>query len=608
MARFNGNLFANQFVGTDDSDIFLMNAGDDVAYGQGGDDGIAGGWGDDSLHGGDDNDIIFGDLGNDRLFGDAGDDDLEGDNGDDLLHGGANDDTLDGGDGNDTLFGDEGNDLLQGGEGADFLDGGDGFDGVTYAGSGTAVIVNLLTGVGSGGDAQADTYADIENVIGTAFADTLIGNDSNNELVGGGGADRLEGGNGFDTADYAGSAGVNVNLATGAASGGDAAGDVLISIENLIGSEADDVLTGDGGANTLQGGDGDDTLDGGAGTDLLNGGGDNDTLIGGAGADALFGSIGIDTAVYLGSATAVTVNLASGTGTGGDAQGDTLSDVENVTGSTFADTLIGSSSANVLSGSNGNDILEGLNGADTLNGGLGNDTARYDSSNVAVQVNLATGTAAGGHAQGDTLISIENLIGSNFADTLTGNSFANIFEGLGGADTLNGGSGSDTASYATSRAAVTVDLNIGAGGGGDAQGDVLVSIENVIGSNFGDFLTGSAGANVITGGGGADTFFFDTALNAATNVDTITDFIVGQDAIGLDDAIFTTVLADVNQKLTAEGFRVGAAAQDADDRIIYNNVTGALSFDADGTGAAAAVQFATVSAGLALTEQQFIIF
>ena len=101
---------------------------------------------------------------------------------------------------------------------------------------------------------------------------------------------------------------------------------------------------GTAGQNGLRGLDGDDVIDGGAGIDFLDGGTDDDTLIGGAGADVLVGGIGIDTALYLGSAAAVTVNLASGTGTGGDAQGDTLSEIENVTGSTFNDTLIGSSS------------------------------------------------------------------------------------------------------------------------------------------------------------------------------------------------------------------------------------------------------------------------
>jgi serralysin len=126
---------------------------------------------------------------------------------------------------------------------------------------------------------------------------------------------------------------------------------------------------------------------------------------------------------------------------------------------------------------------------------------------------------------------------------------------------------------------------------------------NIInGGGNNDRLSGGGGNDTLTGGSGSDAFFFDTALNGTTNVDFITDFSVAEvDTILLDDAIFTGLGAAPGNSITLQEFRIGAAAQDADDRIIYNNVTGALLFDIDGVGGTAAVQFATLSPGLALT-------
>ncbi len=106
------------------------------------------------------------------------------------------------------------------------------------------------------------------------------------------------------------------------------------------------------------------------------------------------------------SAAAVTVDLTAGTGTGGDAEGDTLSEIENLNGSTLADILSGDAVANVLQGGDGDDTLRGGAGADTLNGGDGADFADYSGSTAAVVVNLTAGTATGGDAAGDTLTAI----------------------------------------------------------------------------------------------------------------------------------------------------------------------------------------------------------
>ena len=283
-------------------------------------------------------------------------------------------------------------------------------------------------------------------------------------LFGGAGADRVDGGSGTDTADYlASGAGVTVNLATGVVSGGDAAGDTLSGIENVTGSAYSDSLTGDAGAN------------------LLDGGAGNDTLAGGAGADSLIGGIGTDTADYLASGAGVTVNLATGSASGGDAAGDTLSGIENLAGSSHNDNLTGTSTTNVLAGGSGSDSLYGGGGSDTLvggsgsdllDGGTGADRADYSASGSGVTVNLATGVASGGDAAGDTLVGIENLTGSSFADSLTGGSSGNVLDSGAGNDTLAGGAGNDTFTGGLGRD--TIEL--GPSGGADRITDFNTSL------------------------------------------------------------------------------------------------------------------------------------
>ncbi len=372
--------------------------------------------------------IIFGDTGNNTLDGGSGDDTIFGQGGDDFITGGRDslasrdinntidvadlEDQTESDDGNDTLYGGRGNDTIIGGQGNDILDGGDGDD-------------------------------------------TLSGQD---------GVDIFRGGAGVDTVDYSKESPFQllVNLETNVASGGTASGDTFYSIENLIGSDdridrfigtsAANHFWGQGGGDYFTGGGGDDILDGGNDGDILYGEDGNDTIIGGAGQDYLDGGAGIDTVVYTGSSTGVTVDLASGMATGGDADGpaqivgrgtvirhDILAGFENAVGSSFNDHLIGDAQANVLSGGAGDDTLTGGQGADTLNGGAGSDTADYADAERGLNLTLF-GRGSGG----DTYISIENLAGSGFDDRLTGNNAANVLTGQGGADRLYGGGGDDT--------------------------------------------------------------------------------------------------------------------------------------------------------------------
>ena len=179
------------------------------------------------------------------------------------------------------------------------------------------------------------------------------------------GGDTVDGGAGEDTIDYTGSAArVIVNLTNGFASGGDADGDVLTLIESAIGSAGDDILVGSSTGNTLIGG---------GGNDALRGWGGNDLLEGGAGGDVLYGGAGDDTADYAQSAVHVVINLANGYANGGDATGDTLSEIENLIGSAHEDFLSGDASENVLVGGSGNDTLRGWGGDDILYGGADAD-------------------------------------------------------------------------------------------------------------------------------------------------------------------------------------------------------------------------------------------
>ena len=491
-------------------------------------------------------------------------------------------------------------------------------------------------------------------IFGFGGDDVILAGNGNDFLTGGAGADRLEGGAGRDQAIWKDSpVGVTVMLWAGRGVGGEAEGDVLVGIEDLAGSEFNDVLSGDDLVNALFGRNGNDTLKGAGGNDVLLGDAGDDILMGGSGADELNGGAGVDTASYSGAATGVVVSLITNTAAYGDAQGDTFTLIENLIGTSYTDTLIGHDGANVIGGGGGNDTLKGFGGNDTLRGedgndivqgdigedtmigGLGSDTYLVDNRNDLIVesggqgIDLVRTSVSFVLTPGADVEILETsdpngtaalfLLGNASNNTIIGNNGDNRLNGQGGADQAIGRGGNDT--YLVDNANDSVIENGGQGNdtvftsvswvmtpGSDVEllatvAEVIATDISLTGNANGNVIRGNFGNNTINGGDGRDNltglagqdrFLFDTPLNAATNVDRITDYAGGFDTILLDQDIFSSSLGLGN--ISAGELAFGTAAQDPNDRIIYDHDTGALFYDNDGAGGNAQVQFATLDA------------
>jgi Ca2+-binding RTX toxin-like protein len=549
----------------------------------------------------------------DSIFANDGNDTVQGLGGGDHIYGQDGDDHLYGNEGDDALYGGPDNDWLYGHSGADHLNGGSGINWAMYVISPAGVFVTLETGNGYYGHAAGDTLVNIQNVSGSVHGDTLIGNNGSNELTGregddvikggggadtlrgnedndllegGAGADDLHGGYGSDTAQYGGStAGVTVSLLSNAGSGGDAQGDHFFEIENIRGSGYADELWGNHSANVLEGQTG------------------NDTLKGFGGADTLWGSEGHD---HL---------------WGMDGNNDTLH------------------------GENGDDYLNGGAGLDAMIGGQGNDTYVVDhvSDTVTELVNegddvvlTSTHFNLPDAAYIETLRTTDDdgvttitLIGNSQNNDIIGNDGVNVIDGEGGADDMAGHGGDDI--YYVDNANDTVSE-----AGGDGVDQVITSVSWTIpagadvetlrcvnelsaaalvltGNSSGTVIRGNSGANVINGGagndeliglGGYDTFVFNTMLDPVNNVDLLSDFNFTEDMIHLENAVFGSLAPG---GLAASQFVVGAAAQDGNDYIIYNDSTGALLYDSDGNDVMAAVRFAQLDVGTNISNVDFLI-
>ena len=389
-------------TGSDFDDELYGSSGDNVLQGLGGGDFIQGRNGNDTIDGGDGDDFLLGDAGELSIaYG-----------GNDIIYGGNGNDILRGGLGNYQLYGGANNDLLRGNGGVDYFDGGTD-DGEGLNGIGDRVnfydrratqgaVADLRTGIISNdGFGNVETMVNIESLgADTAYVDSFYGNDARNFLAGSRG----------------------------------------------------DNLYGFGGDDLFQMGSAVAVLDGGSGIDLLNVYTEGGWLLPDANGDGL--------AEFAAAATAGwTINLATGSMIDGYGNAGTVIGIENVNGSALGDTLIGDADVNVFNGLDGNDLIEGRGGNDILDGGNGIDTASYATASSGVNVNLTSGLASGADGN-DTLVSIENVTGSAFDDTLVGNL---------GANTIDGGAGVDTASYANASGAVTVDLATGTASGADGN-------------------------------------------------------------------------------------------------------------------------------------------
>jgi Ca2+-binding RTX toxin-like protein len=313
---------------------------------------------------------------------------------------------------------------------------------------------------------------------------------------------------------------------------------------DAAGNDLANIIVGNANANVIDGKGGADRLKGGAGDDsyLVDHAGDVIVEAAGGGTDAVTSSVSLVLADHVELLT-----LAGAAGIDG-------------TGNRLANVIVGNANAN---------ILDGKAGADRMEGGAGNDVYQVDDSG-----DLAVEAADAGV---DTIVStidltlsanVERLTlsgraqigtGNGLANQIAGNAYANILDGADGADLIAGGEG-------------------------------------------GDSLHGGTGLDALTGGAGADRFHFETALGS-DNVDRIADFLADDDTIYLDRTIFAGIAAD--GRLAASAFHVGAQAADALDRIVYDQATGRIFYDADGLGGAAATLFARIEAGTALTNADF---
>ncbi|MDP2901983.1 MAG: calcium-binding protein [Methylovulum sp.] len=353
----------------------------------------------------------------------------------------------------------------------------------------------------------------------------------------------------------------------------------------------------------------------------------DDLIVGSAFDDVLDGGEGLDGVSYVDETADIMVDLAAGTASGSSIGNDTIMNIEIVDSGSGNDTLIGNDAGNILRGMDGYDVITGGLGGDILEGGAGNDDlkggggdigdilygndgndyltgslgndylnggqgvdvlnggdsgeddiASYADDSFSVNVNLVAGKTFGKSAGKDILINIDSVDGSDQGDALTGNNQANTLQGFGGNDLIKGLAGDDRL------------------WGYDGN-------DKIIGGSGDDELNGGAGNDGLTGGVGNDNFLFDTAF-ADAGIDKIIDFKPINDTIQLDSAIFTQLTPGA---LDAGNFVSAADAVEGDDYLIYDKASGALSYDADGNGADAAVQIAALGTRPALTFADFMV-
>jgi Ca2+-binding RTX toxin-like protein len=388
---------------------------------------------------------------------------LVGGDGDDILTGGGGDDVLAGSRGDDMLTGMDGNDRLDTGPGPGtldglMLDGGAGIDTADFSGMFVPVEANL----GEGGAAYGEGGYDLdgmENLVGTAFADLLVGDDAANAIDCGGGDDETYG---------------------------------MGDKDRIHGGGGDDTLHGIGGGDSLDGGDGDDTLHGGDSGDGIEGGSGGDTIHGGGSSgssnDVVRGETGSDV-IYGGNGRQVIF------------AGDGLDEVYGEEGN---DVVDGQDGEDMVFGGQGNDKARGGDGPDQVYGGLGSDSVDGDDGDDEVYGDSGSDHVDGGVGD-DALFggdSSDRLSDEDGDDVLNAGAGSDRLNGRRGDDILRGAAGTDTVTFADSPFGVTARLADGSASG-DGE-DALSGVENLWGSRHDDSLLGNQLRNQLRGGAGAD--------------------------------------------------------------------------------------------------------
>lgn len=481
-----GGFFRDAPLGANgDRDLLGGNEGRDLISGSAGDDSIYGGQDDDTIFGGKDDDDLYGDRGSDVLMGDLGNDRIAGDSrelndselsGADRIDGGQGDDTLSGNEQDDTLSGGVGDDLLQGGKDGDRVFGDEGNDIV----SGDLGDDTLLGSLGSPVQIGADGESD--RLFGNQGADLLKGGEGQDSAYGGQGNDLIYGGKdddlifgdrGSDT--LVGDLG-NDTVVGGNGNPGDPEG---VESDLLFGLDGNDLLLGNRGNDSIVGGSGDDTACGGLEDDIIWGEAGNDRLFGELGNDTLCGGEGNDTLV----------------GSNG-VPGSPNDGRDMLAGGAGDDSIFGNDDDDTLEGASGNDFLYGGRGNDIFIAGSGNDLAFGDLGNDSIEGGEGNDTLVGSNGiPGSPNDGNDTLVGGNGDDLMFGNEQDDILGAGEGNDVVFGGQGNDA---------------IAGEGGNDA-------------------IYGDLGDDLISGGLGADVFI----VSANTGTDTIVDFEVGVDLVGL---------------------------------------------------------------------------
>ena len=535
------------FTNYDDVEDQPRDDGDSNNFGTPGVDYLVGSNYADQMYGSYGFDELRGGYGDDLLYGEQGNDRLYGQEGNDKLYGGYQLDRLYGNDGDDKLYGEQDDDYLNGGKGDDWLDGGLGAD----------------------------------KMVGGAGSDTYVVDDKNDEIIDNGDV------NDVDT--------VHVQITAGG--GAPYTYKLAKNIENaeiqgsddgnLFGNASDNVLTGNAANNRLNGGWGDDVLEGGNGNDTYIVNSSDDVVIetngnASGGLDLVKASANFNLTANIENLTLIgTANI--------NATGNGLSNI--IVGNKGANTINAGWGADVVKSGSGNDTVIAGGGDDKVIAGTGNDIVKSGAGNDIVNAGWGNDTITAGSGAdkviagaGDDIVDAgwgnDTIIAGAGNDEIIAGAGEDVVKAGGGADEVNAGAGNDTV----------------LGGAG---------VDTINGGAGEDVINGGAGNDILTGGAGADDFLFATVITE-NNTDVITDYEEQYDCIHLENLFYKKLGAE-NEALNADFFVTGSKALDANDYIIYDDVTGSIKYDADGNGAGEAVEIAIIAENLSLTHEDFYI-